>query len=40
VRITCNSRLLYIYEMRLEHAFWGFEPFLADFDDPAVWKLG
>lgn len=35
----CHAGLLDIHEMRLEHAFGGFEAFGADFDRTAVGEL-
>jgi len=34
--LTGNTRLLDVYEMWLEHAFWCLEPLLADLDDTAI----
>lgn len=38
-RPTCNARLLDVYEMGLEHAFWSLVPLRSDLDDSAVRKL-
>jgi hypothetical protein len=32
------TRLLDVEEVGLEKTFWGFETFLSDFDDSAVWE--
>jgi hypothetical protein len=38
-RPTCNARLLDVYEVGLEHAFWSLVPLRSDLDDSAVGKL-
>ena len=35
----CDPRLLDVDQVRLEHAFWRFEPLGADLDDTAVREL-
>lgn len=36
---TCDTRLLDIYEMWLEHALRRFKAFRTNLDYPTVWKL-
>lgn len=37
--LTCNPRLLDVYEMWLEHALWCLEPLLANLDDATIREL-
>ena len=34
--LTSNTGLFDVYEVRLEHALWCFEPLLADLDDTTI----
>ena len=36
---TCNTRLLDVYKVRLEHAFGSLEAFRSNFYCPTIWKL-
>ena len=35
----CDTRLLDVYQVRLEHAFWRLEPLGSDFDYTAIGEL-